>query len=147
MNLYPDIIQGLPAIPVLLKDGSTGILVKEPIHYETPIGNFTVPEKFLSDGCSLPRIVWRVIGHPFDMRYLREALLHDYLYRTQLVTRAQADRLLYDMTKGKICWLRRQAIYRGLQMGGWVAWNKHAKALKARGVSDAPVVAGSGKLL
>ena len=128
---YEDIIQGLPVIPVLLKDRSTGILVRKPIEYVTPLGTFTVPRQFLSDGCSLPRLFWVSIGHPFDMAYLSDALLHDYLYRTQLVTRAQADRLLYDMTKGKICWLRRQAIYWGLRLGGWVAWNNNNKKLLA----------------
>lgn len=128
---FPDIIQDLPVKPILLEDKSTGILVLEPIVYDTPLGRFEVPVGFLSDGCSLPRFLWRALGHPFDMLYLREALLHDYLYRTQTVTRAQADKLLYDLLKDKLCWVRRQAIYRGLRLGGWVAWNNNNKKLLA----------------
>jgi len=128
--------QGLPVEIIKLPNGQTGIRLTADILYEnTPIGPVLVPRGFVSDGCSMPRIAWRALGHPFDYAYLYEAILHDFFYRYQDVDRYTADRILYEMLKGKVGLLRRKAIYRGLRLGGWVAWNANAKKAEAKPVT------------
>lgn len=36
-----------------------------------------VPIGYVTDGASIPRACWRVIGHPFEGQYIRPALVHD----------------------------------------------------------------------
>lgn len=94
--------------------------------YYTPFGRYIVPPGFESDGASMPRFFWRLIGHPFSMDYLREAILHDYFYRTQNIKRSKADRIFYHLLKGRLP-IRALLIYISLRIFGWVAWlsNKH----------------------
>lgn len=125
---YEQKTQGLPVEIIKLPNGQTGIrLLKDILYLDTPIGPVLVPRGFVSDGCSMPRFAWRALGHPFDHAYLYEAILHDYFYRYQDVDRATADRVLYEMLKGRVSGVRRRAIYWGLRSGGWKAWNDNAK--------------------
>jgi len=125
---YSQKTQGLPVEIIELPNGQTGLrLLKDILYLDTSIGDVLVPRGFVSDGCSIPRAMWRALGHPFDYDYLYEAILHDYFYRYQDVDRATADKVLYIMLKGKVSGARRRAIYWGLRAGGWAAWNYNAK--------------------
>ena len=124
-----DMTQGLPVYPIRLLNGQTGVVVREALIYETSYGKFTVPEGFMSDGCSMPPCFWIILGHPFDMDFLREAILHDFIYQTQPVDRKTADLIFCEILKPKMGWIRRKTIFRGLRVGGWAAWNKHTENL------------------
>ena len=91
---------------------------------------YTIPVGFKSDGASLPRFFWRLIGHPFDMAYLREAIIHDYLYKYQPCIRKEADRFFFNLLEDNNLGIKRYFIYWGLRIGGWVAWKKHKRKLK-----------------
>ena len=118
---------GLPVVLCLEDDGTTVVRTLRPLYYQTALGLVVVPENFRSDGASMPRLFWRLIGHPFQMQYLREAILHDWLYRTQPCSRALADRIFYELLAGKVKPWRRKLIYLGLRLGGWVAWRQNRK--------------------
>lgn len=90
---------------------------------------YTIPVGFRSDGASLPRFFWRLIGHPFDMSYLREAIIHDYLYKYQVCTRKEADRFFFVLLEDNNLGFKRYLIYIGLRIGGRVSWNNHKKYL------------------
>ena len=120
---------GLPVVLCLEDDGTTVVRTLRPLYYQTAIGLVVVPENFRSDGASMPRLFWRLIGHPFQMQYLREAILHDWLYRTQPCSRALADRIFYELLAGKVKPWRRRLIYLGLRLGGWIAWRQNRKEL------------------
>lgn len=120
---------GLPVVLCLEDDGTTVVRTLRPLYYQTALGLVVVPENFRSDGASMPRLFWRLIGHPFQMQYLREAILHDWLYRTQPCSRALADRIFYELLAGKVKPWRRKLIYLGLRLGGWVAWRQNRKEL------------------
>jgi hypothetical protein len=94
---------------------------------------------FYTDGASIPRIFWTIIGDPFQKRVIRPALGHDYLYWSgkamdgrngipEKITRKQADRAFYEglrnegMRKSKAL-----AMYWGVRLGGWRAWNDYRK--------------------
>jgi hypothetical protein len=130
VRIYQD-AQGLPL--TFYKDGRRGTVavLQEDIAYDAgPLGRIVVPAGFESDGCSLPRFFWRLIGHPFDMAYLREAILHDWLYRYQPCDRRTADKIFREAMAGSVCPGRRRMIYWGLRIGGWPAWNRHRKRLR-----------------
>lgn len=67
--------------------------VSEDLHFVLSTGqHVTVPHKFLTDLSSVPRFLWSFFP-PFG-EFLKAAILHDYLYKTRIVSRKQAD---YEM--------------------------------------------------
>ena len=81
---------------------------------------------YLTDGASIPRLFWRLFGHPLQMPLLIAALPHDGLYSGELCTRAEADAIfLALMKKIGIGLVKRNAIYAAVRSGGWAVWSKH----------------------
>ena len=48
---------------------------------------------FVFDGCSVPRWLWRLCGHPMEVPRVAAALAHDFLYRAHLCKRELADKI------------------------------------------------------
>ena len=165
MEAHPIDEQGLPLIFYKRNDGETVAVLQTDMAYYTSWGLLIVPKGFESDGCSMPRFFWRVFGHPFDMQYLREAILHDWLYKMQMFNRKVADTIFREELQKSSQFARDTvkmqvledypsisdrdldkeykarmanvrvlsdakitAIYYGLRLGGWKAWNEHKKA-------------------
>jgi hypothetical protein len=79
-----------------------------------------------TDGASIPRIAWRLIGHPFQVPLLGPALGHDALYAAELVSQEEADRwFLEAMRKAGIGWIKRNTIWVAVRAGGWLVWRQH----------------------
>ena len=120
-------------IPVIMKwdpkTKETQCITLREETYTTPFGTFIVPKGFVSDGASMPRFFWRFIGHPFAMDYLREAVLHDYFYRTQHIRRKLADKIFFNLLKNHLPF-RSRLIYWSLRLFGWIAWNENKKKEK-----------------
>ena len=117
----------------------------------------TLKKGFRSDGASLPRSLWRCIGHPFFHSYLLAALLHDALYQTELLPRRLADmifrRFMAQLARdeNRRCWLaattklgkartwikgrwrlaRPWIMWVGVRLGGGFVWRVHTAAGKA----------------
>lgn len=86
---------------------------------------YTVPRGFITDLTSTPRPLWGVF--PPTGRYEFAAVLHDWLYWSQSVTRAEADALLLEaMAVCGVSWIDRHAIYAGVRLGGGKAWADNA---------------------
>jgi hypothetical protein len=86
----------------------------------------TVPVGFVTDFASIPRIFWTLL--PPDGLYTYPAILHDYLYWVQPVTRGQADSVLrFAMKEFKVPQPAADSIYAGVRAGGGVAWDDNAK--------------------
>lgn len=103
--------------------------ILKPLVYTDVDGKeWTVPADFISDGASIPRFLWRLCGPPWGP-YAESGVFHDWLYATGPVSRLEADRLFLEamQTQGIKRW-RRQAMYRGVRVGGWYAWNQHRAA-------------------
>jgi hypothetical protein len=65
--------------------------LREPVVYRGAREDFTVPAGFGTDFASIPRlVVWLI---PRYGLYTRSAILHDFLWRTAAVSRADADGL------------------------------------------------------
>lgn len=91
----------------------------------------TVPPGFVTDFASIPRVFWSILRP--DGEYAYAAVVHDYLYWTQMRSREDADHILrmamedFDVGAAKV-----GAIYNAVRLGGEVAWNGNAKK-KAQG--------------
>lgn len=95
-----------------------------------------VPKGTRTDGASIPRVLWPVLGAPWSVRYALAAVVHDYIYQVQgnvtdgatygvTMTRRQADylfrHLLLDAGLGRV---RAWVMWLGVRLGGWVGWTK-----------------------
>jgi len=65
-------------------------LLLDDLVYDGSRDRWTVPAGFVTDFASTPRVVWSVLP-PDDIRYVRDAVLHDWHYVVGIVSRADAD--------------------------------------------------------
>jgi hypothetical protein len=94
----------------------------------------SVPRGFVTDFASIPKALWSLGLAPHG-RYGRAAVIHDYLYWTQGCSREQADNLLMiAMKESQVEAVTRDAIYRGVRIGGQGAWAQNA-AQRAMGAT------------
>lgn len=101
---------------------------------ETENSWWMVRNGFRTDLASIPRIFWRVIGHPASGDVVAASVLHDALYRVQVTTRAEADERLYRaMLARGANRAKAWAVWLGVRTGGWVAWNAVKPADKIAG--------------
>ncbi len=84
----------------------------------------SIPVGYVTDGASIPRFLWSIVGHPLA-EYAQSAVVHDIIYGDKRYTRKKCDQIFLEAMKvqGVSLWKRR-IIYRALRMFGWVSWNK-----------------------
>lgn len=82
-----------------------------------------VPAGFVTDFASVPRIIgaWLLYGG----KGKRAAVIHDWTYSSQMVSRSVADAIFEEALKASQydAW-EVKGMYAGVRLGGWVAWNK-----------------------
>lgn len=71
----------------------------------------TIPKGFVTDGASIPKAVWSIIGHPFMPRFVEAAVVHDFCVVNQFNGSAR-DKLFYEtlISNGVKKW-RAKAMY------------------------------------
>ena len=83
---------------------------------------YTVPAGFETDFASIPRAFWSLVGHPAG-QYAQAAVLHDFLYRTKAVPRAEADRIFREaMQVLEVPAWQRWAMWAAVRVGGSAAY-------------------------
>jgi len=91
------------------------------------------PRGFVTDLASIPKVLWSVL--PPTSRYTHAAIIHDFLYWTQTVSRSEADEILrIGMGELDVAGWKTFSIYKAVSMFGSKAWEHNAK-LKAQGES------------
>jgi hypothetical protein len=109
-------LQGAPVNPIVRPSGNNrAFILAEPMKYE--VGStkivITVPVGFVTDYASIPKSLWSLYS-PHD-QYSRAAIVHDYLYWSQLCTRKQADNLLMiAMKESEVSQVTRNNVYLGV---------------------------------
>ena len=90
-----------------------------------------VPEGFVADGASVPRIFWPFM--PPDGQHRAAALAHDWIYANKgemdelgmFVQRKQADGIFHSLLlQAGVGRFRAWLAYRAVRRGGWLAWNR-----------------------
>jgi hypothetical protein len=91
----------------------------------------TVPVGFVTDFASIPRAFWSILRP--DGTYTYPAIVHDYLYWTQIRPREVADKIFkFGMEDFSVDAVSRSTIYGAVDALGWIAWNENAR-LKSKG--------------
>lgn len=101
----------------------------EPLIFESKtLGKIIVPRGFDTDGASIPLFfneVWKIGGVK-----MAPAVLHDYLYRTQICTRQEADKVFLEaMECAGVSKFKRTSMYYAVRTFGWLAWSKNRGAV------------------
>ena len=98
-------------------------VLRGPLVYRGCRQRFTVPEGFLTDLASTPRMMWWWLP-PFG-KYIEAAVLHDYFYSSKIVPRHDADRMfLLAMQEAGTRLIRAAMMYYAVRWFGWIAWRK-----------------------
>lgn len=103
------------------------------LEYDTPHGRVVIPKGTLTDGASIPKIFWGLLG-PHGPYFLA-AFLHDYAYsaagqKALKWTRYMADIAFDDaMYKDGIGGLKRGTIVSAVRLCGWAPYNRATKRL------------------
>jgi hypothetical protein len=112
-----------PLYVEVLPDGRHNRLTA-PLIIEGPHYKFIVPAGFETDYASVPRPLWSIF--PPSGKYSRAAVLHDYLYRFSKLSRKRCDDIFLEcMDALGVPYFKRYAMYWGVRMGGWAAWNSY----------------------
>jgi hypothetical protein len=87
--------------------------------------DIVVPRGFVFDGASVPRAFWW-FASPFTGNYTRGALIHDWLYCTELVSKKEADNIFYKimLIDGVSRW-KATAMYMAVKVFGCSVYGKH----------------------
>jgi len=89
-----------------------------------------VPSGFVSDLASIPRIFWQIL-RPTG-RYAYAAVVHDYLYWTQVRSRDEADQIFrIAMEDSKVDSRIMRTLYQAVRQFGQSAWDNNARLRKA----------------
>ena len=100
-----------------------------PLVYQvSAVETYTVPAGFRTDLASIPRIFF--LTTPPIGAYDQAAVLHDWLYNTQAISRAQADGIFRQamMTSG-VGWYTRTKMYVAVRIFGAPIWKAHASSI------------------
>ena len=90
-----------------------------------------VPKGFVTDLTSIPQIFWSILRP--DGEYTYPAIIHDFLYWTQTLSREEADMVFkLSMEDFGISTAKSFVIYEAVRLGGQSAWDENTK-LKALG--------------
>jgi hypothetical protein len=84
---------------------------------------YDVRAGFETDGASIPRLLWRLLGHPLQGLTIGPAVVHDALYRSHMTSRRHADAVFYRLLRVNGVWaVKAWALWAGVRMGGWAPW-------------------------
>ena len=102
-------------------------LTEELIYQSDILGLIVVPDFFITDFASVPRLplAFLVAG---DTAHAA-AVVHDWLYTTQPCTRMQADRTFREAmgVTGIPAW-RKNIMFAAVVSAGWLVWNKRRQS-------------------
>lgn len=83
---------------------------------------YVIPQRFITDLASIPRLLRSI--YTVDDETRLPATLHDWLYCSHAVSRAQADALFLEaLGRAGVGWTKRNAMYSAVRVGGWKYWN------------------------
>ena len=109
----PAVITGSRAIELLPTTPTTAHKIVDALRSSAGI---VVPVGYVTDGASIPRACWRVIGHPFEGLFIRPALVHDvrcewHVGRWEDTHREFYHNLLAEGVGRTRAWLMFQAVW------------------------------------
>jgi hypothetical protein len=130
-HLGLELIEDANGRPVLTRDGRCQWRLLSQLTYDVGADGsgetIRVPADATTDLASIPRVFWSLL--PPDGPWLKAAVVHDRLYRTQGLRgrydRAQSDGILREAmgVVGVPAW-KRQVIWAAVRVGGGGGWGR-----------------------
>lgn len=108
---------------IICIDGNAKIKLIEPIRFFIGFNQFEVPINFISDGMSVPKILWGCLCPCVDIRTLKPSIKHDFFYSQHLVTRLQADNIFFsDLISNGFPFFKACLVWLGVRLFGGSHW-------------------------
>lgn len=102
-----------------LPDGINMKLLEEFGYTDWEGDTLTAPVGFVTDGASIPRALWTIVGGPWDGKYRGAAVVHDVGCDTRQLTWQATDELFYDaMIDLGVSQPQAITMYLGVYLGG-----------------------------
>ena len=106
-------------------DGKRVTLIAPLVFVDTGGVIYTAPTGFRSDGASIPKPCWPLVGSPLQGRHVRSSILHDYLYDAQF-PRREADSVYYRaMRADGVDVVSARIIHATVRTFGWLPYRHH----------------------
>jgi hypothetical protein len=71
--------------------------LQDDFSYEDCSIQVTIKSNFITDGASIPKAFWSIVGNPLENDLLKPAIVHDGLYTLMQLKRLECDKLLKEM--------------------------------------------------
>ncbi len=119
-----------PVKPAIRPLKGTDYVLAEDFYFPATVGGWDVTAHvapgFRTDGASIPRLLWRVLGSPYDPDVIAAAIAHDALYRGEIVPRKDADAAFLALMEAcGVAERKRRWLLRGVRWFGWITWARH----------------------
>lgn len=115
-------------------DGRSMSLLREFVYIDQAKMNWKSPQGSVVDGASIPRILWSMVGGPYEGQYRNASIVHDTECDAKTHKWQAVHRMFYNASRaGGVGWIKANLMYAGVYYFGprWVV---------AAPISDAPAV-------
>ncbi len=120
----------LKAIPPNYKLYKTTVAFEYYVGSEDSNDTISIPKGYETDGASIPKFAWSLIGGPLG-KYAPAAVLHDLLYYTQTRTRKESDRIFLEAMKVLgVNRFKRWLMHKCVRVFGWRGWNRRKEEIR-----------------
>jgi hypothetical protein len=83
---------------VILEElGNDSWRLQDDFSYEDDHIKVIIKSDFITDGASIPKLFWSIVGNPLENDLLKPAIIHDGLYTLMQLKRLECDKLLREM--------------------------------------------------
>lgn len=79
-----------------LEDGRKMVLLQDVVFLDSNGVTWTAPVNATIDGASIPRIVWSIVGGPYEGKYRDASVVHDYECCVEMRPWRQVHRMFFD---------------------------------------------------
>jgi hypothetical protein len=113
-------------VDIILEEMKNGLWkLQDDFSYENDYIQVTVKSNFVTDGASIPKVFWSVVGNPLENDLLKPAIIHDGLYTLMQLPRATCDKLLKEMLLfNGTSKMKAYFIYYAVRLFGGSHWKK-----------------------
>jgi hypothetical protein len=100
--------------------------LKDDFSYENDYIKATVKAGFTTDGASIPKAFWSIVGNPLENDLLNPAIIHDGLYTLMQLKRLECDKMLKEMLLfNGVSKIKAFFIYYAVRLFGGSHWKKY----------------------
>jgi len=99
-------------------------ILKSTLSFKSKTGIIiTIKPGFITDGASIPKMFWGIIGCPLNAQYIGSAIIHDGLYKSHALTKKESDLMFKEMLEhNQVHKIKINAMYYALKFFGYHAY-------------------------